>query len=56
MKCDLAYQLLSGSVAAGLYTYTHFGELPPDAEATANFIRHVDCLGDSFNGHGCSRS
>jgi len=42
MDCELAYQLLSGRFAAGLYAYVGFGQLPADAEETANFISHVD--------------
>ena len=50
MDCGRAYQTLSSSVAAGLYAFSSFHQLPREAEHTAAFFHDMDLLADSFNG------
>ena len=52
MRVNKAAQVLSHSVAAGLYTYVAFGKLPAEAAYTANFIEMINNLFDAFN-HRC---
>ena len=64
MGVNLAVQVLSHSVAAGISTLVSLGHLPKEAEHTAIFIDHFDKLFNAFNsrslkskqpmGHGLS--
>ena len=49
MRVNKAAQVLSHSVAAGLYTYVAFGKLPAEAAYTADFIEMINNLFDAFN-------
>jgi len=49
MRVRLAAQVLSHSVAAGIYTRVTFGTMSSDAAFTAEFIETVDALFDCFN-------
>ena len=49
MRVRLAAQVLSHSVAAGIYTHVAFGAMSSDAAFTAEFIETVDALFDCFN-------
>ena len=49
MTVNLAAQILSHSVAAGINTLCSLGELPEEASATAEFIETFDQLFDTFN-------
>ncbi len=49
MRVCLAAQVLSHTVAAGIYTYITLGKLPDDASSTAEFVKTVDGLFDCFN-------
>ena len=50
MSVNLAAEVLSSRVAAGLYIYTDTGRLPPQAEGTAYMTLLLDKVFDSFNG------
>jgi len=50
MRVNLAAQVFSSSVAAGLFTLARFNVLPPAAKETANLCLKPDQLFDSFNG------
>ena len=43
-KCQIATQLLSGSVAAAIRTYVAFGKMESMALQTADFIDKINCL------------
>ena len=49
MHVHFAAQVLSHSVAAGIYTHVAFGAMSCDAAFTAEFIDTVDALFDCFN-------
>ena len=49
MRVNLAAQVMSHSVAAGLSTLSHANKLPADAEHTAQFIENFDQLFNAFN-------
>lgn len=49
MRVNKAAQVLSHSVAAGIYTYSALGKLPGEAVHTAEFIELLDGLFDAFN-------
>ncbi|KAK0134038.1 Protein O-GlcNAcase [Merluccius polli] len=49
MHVNMAAQVLSHTVAAGLYTYVALGKLPGEAVHTAEFVELIDSLFDSFN-------
>lgn len=49
MKVDQAAEVFSYSVAAGISLYSALGELPAEADYTANFVEIIDGLLDSCN-------
>lgn len=49
MRVKLATQVLSHSVAAGLYTYCNLGKISKDGIPTADFIEKMNMLFDCFN-------
>ena len=49
MRVNLAAQVLSHSVAAGIFTLAQLGALPKEAEATAEFVEKMDQLFNAFN-------
>ena len=49
MRVCLAAQVLSHTVAAGICTYVDIGKMPDEAMHTADFIKLVDGLFDTFN-------
>ncbi|XP_064094805.1 uncharacterized protein LOC135207146 [Macrobrachium nipponense] len=49
MRVNLAAQVFSRSVAAGLFTHAALGALPQEAENTALFVNDIDELFDVFN-------
>lgn len=49
MRVNLAAQVLSRTVAAGIFTHSTLGLLPPEAVHTAEFIYKIDQLFDLFN-------
>lgn len=49
MKVNLASQVFSRSVAAGIHTHATLGSMPSTATFTANFIHKMDSLFDMFN-------
>lgn len=49
MRVRLAAQVLSHSVAAGIYTHVSLGAMPAEAAFTAEFIDKIDSLFDCFN-------
>ena len=49
MRVRKAAQVLSYTVAAGIYTYTSMEKLPAEAAYTAEFIEKIDKLFDAFN-------
>ena len=49
MRVNLAVQVMSHSVAAGIGTLISIGHLPKEAEHTAVFIDHFDKLFNTFN-------
>ena len=49
MRVNKAAQVLSHTVAAGVYTYAALGKLAGEAVYTAEFIENIDSLFDSFN-------
>ena len=49
MRINLAAQVLSRTVAAGMYTHSTTGQLPQAAVYTAEFVHEVDRLFDCFN-------
>lgn len=49
MRVNLAAQVMSGTVAAGIYMHSVAGLLPQEAEHTAEFVQKVDKLFDCFN-------
>ena len=49
MRVKTAAQVLSHTVAAGIYTYTSVGKMPAEAAYTAEFVQRIDKLFDSFN-------
>ncbi|KAK3801951.1 hypothetical protein RRG08_064545 [Elysia crispata] len=49
LSVKLAVQILSHSVAAGITTMVHYGDLPPEAMATAHFVEEFDKLFNCFN-------
>ncbi|CAG4934578.1 unnamed protein product [Colias eurytheme] len=51
MKVKLAAQVLSHSVAAGMYSKIATGDMPSDATPTANLIAKMDMLFDSVNAY-----
>ena len=55
MRVNLAAQILSHSVAAGINTLCSLGNLPDDASATAKFIETFDQLFNTFNS-SCPKS
>jgi hypothetical protein len=53
MRVCLAAQVMSHTVAAGICTCVDMGKMPDEAMHTANFIKLVDGLFDSFNSRLC---
>ena len=51
MRVNLAAQILSHSVAAGINILCNLGNLPDDASLTAEFIEIFDQLFNTFNSH-----
>ncbi|XP_060533864.1 uncharacterized protein LOC132706519 isoform X2 [Cylas formicarius] len=49
LKVRFASQMLSHSVAAALYAYIDFKVLPPEAAATASFVKTMNDLLDALN-------
>ena len=49
MRVNLAAQILSHSVAAGISFLVKVKELQDDAMSTAKFIEHFDALFNTFN-------
>lgn len=49
MRVNLAAQVLSHTVAAGIFSLCQLGKLPKEAEATADFIETMDQLFNAFN-------
>ena len=49
VRVNLAAQVLSHSVAAGISLFTRVKELPESAIYTAQFIEHFDALFNTFN-------
>ena len=49
MQVSLATQVMSGTVAAGIYTHSITHLLPQEAVHTAEFVQQVDKLFDCFN-------
>ena len=49
MRVNLAAQVLSHSVAAGISFLTRVKELPENAIYTAQFVEHFDALFNTFN-------
>lgn len=49
MKVKYASQILSRTVASGLYTYAALGGLPKEATATATFVNNMNEIFDVFN-------
>ena len=49
MRANLAAQVMSRTVAAGIYTHSVSGTLPQKAIHTAEFVEKVDSLFDCFN-------
>lgn len=49
MKVKYATQILSRTVASGLYTYAALGGLPKEATGTATFVYKINELFDVFN-------
>ena len=49
MRVNLAAQVLSHSVAAGLASMVTFKQLPESATDTAEFVEHFDALFNTFN-------
>ena len=49
MRVNLAAQVLSHSVAAGISTLQRLGHLPEEAKATAEFVEFMDRLFNTFN-------
>ena len=49
MRVSLAAQVMSRTVAAGIYTHSIAGLLPQEAVHTAEFVYQVDRLFDCFN-------
>jgi hypothetical protein len=49
MRVNLAAQVLSHSVAAGMSTMQRLGRLPEEAKVTANFLEQMDQLFNCFN-------
>jgi len=49
MRVNLAVQVLSHSVAAGIETLCHFGKLPGEATHTAQFLEKFDELFNACN-------
>lgn len=49
MRVNLAAQVLSRTVAAGIFTHSSLGLLSPEAVHTADFIYKIDQLFDLFN-------
>lgn len=49
MKVCYATQILSRTVASGVYTYATLGGLPREAIGTANFVCNMNELFDDFN-------
>ena len=49
MKVNLAVQVLSHSVAAGISTLQRLGHLPKEAKFTGEFVEHMDQLFNCFN-------
>ena len=56
MRVNLAAQVLSHTVAAGISTLVLLKQLPEDAKCTAEFIEHFDVLFNSFNSHNYKSS
>ena len=56
MRVNLAAQILSHSVAAGINTLCSLGKLPDEASATAEFIETFDQLFHAFNSARLMRS
>ena len=48
-KVNLAVQVLSHSVAAGISTLQRLGQLPKEAKFTGEFVEHMDQLFNCFN-------
>ena len=49
MRVNLAAQVLSHSVAAGIYTLADLGKLPAEAKTTAEFVENFDQLFNAMN-------
>ena len=49
MRVSLAAQVMSRTVAAGIYMHSIAGLLPQEAVYTAEFVYQVDRLFDCFN-------
>ena len=49
MKVCYAAQVLSRTVAAGIYTHCSLGKMPGEAVHTAEFVERIDSLFDSLN-------
>ena len=56
MRVPLAAQVLSHSVAAGINTYCQLGELPKEAQTTADFIEHMDQVFNAMNSRSVASS
>ena len=56
MRVNLATQILSHSVAAGISTYTAWGKLDAEAKFTAEFIDMFDKLFNCFNSNSVKSS
>lgn len=53
MRVCLAAQVLSHTVAAGICTYIDLSKMPDEAIHTAEFVKLIDGLFDSFNSRFC---
>ena len=56
MRVPLAAQVLNHSVAAGINTYCQLGELPKEAQTTADFTEHIDQVFKAMNSRSVESS
>ena len=56
MRVNLAAQIFSHSVTAGIFAMSKLGALPDEARATASFIEVMDQLFNACNSRSCSSS